>query len=175
MVQITIKNSNIDSNNAVILRAANILPGYSKQNNADALWGTDQIQLPEGKVTGVLPPSFTVTGVIDVDDLDGDTELWSETPSTLSGTFADGTSKVGYVTLGYLLALWRDRVGQNILNVTIGDGTTTRSWKNYKNDSTDIYVVVDAVSPTPDQSTEGRHIINYSITMREVSPDGTFS
>ena len=140
---------------------------------ANPIPGKSQPSIPEGQKLGINTPGFIISGVINVDDFATTNELWSETPSTLTSTGECGNSNASRVTLGYLLALWREQVGQNILNVYVGKDYL--KWRNWDNSSDDIYVIINSIDTIPDQNTQNGHIINYKITLIEVAPDGTFT
>ena len=99
MTTFLIKNTALDSSNWVKINGVSFIPGYKRQTSADPLNGSKQPTIPEGLNIGLSSPQLSIIGFIDVDEFTS-AELYSTTPSTLTGTFEDGTSKTGYMTLG---------------------------------------------------------------------------
>lgn len=171
-----IMNTALDSGNWVKLRGAIFTPGYNKSNEAKPINGVANSTIPEGDRVGIQPTSITVRGVINVDDFDSDTDFHSVTPSTVTSTTETGESNTGKMTMGYLKSLWRNTAGQTKLKLLLGDPSRTqKTWKNWDDTSSEIYIVVDSINPVPAAGTQGNHFINFTITGREVQPDGTFT
>lgn len=175
MADIQILNTIVDANNWISMEGISFSPAYKKHNEAKPIDGITPASLPEGDRIGIEPASFIIRGVIDVNDFDSDSELWSETPSTLTSTSEDGSSNASRITMGYLNALWRQMNGQTKIRIYFGDPSSQKRWKNWDNSSYELYVVVDDINPIPDTSSDGLHFINYTITMREVQADNTFT
>ena len=175
MAYMRISNAGIDSGNWIDLRGVSVIPGYKKSNEALTINGVSKSSLPEGDRIGIEPPSFTIKGVINIDDYDSTPELWSETPSSLSSTAEDGTSNVLGITLGYINALWRNLDNETKIKIYLGNPSNKKTWKNWNNTSDEIYVIIDDIVPLPQEDSEGLHFITYSLVMREVAPDGTYT
>lgn len=175
MADMQISNAGIDGGAWVDLQGVSFTPSYKKNNEANPINGTSTAKVNEGDRIGVDTPVFTIKGIINVDDFADTAELWSETPSAITSKGEDGTSNASRITVGYLLALWRNLANETKVRVYFGDPDDQKQWKNWDNTSTDIYVVVDDINPVPAQDSEGLHFMNYSIVMREVEPDGTYT
>lgn len=175
MADIQISNAGVDSGNWINMQGVVFAPSYKKSNEAKPIMGSTTAKLPEGDRIGVQPTSINIRGIINVDDFASTAELFSETPSTLSSTGEDGTSNTSRITMGYLLALWREFENDTKIRVYLGNPDNQKQWKNWDNSSTDIYVVIDDINPQPEQDSEGLHFITYSITMREVQADGAYT
>lgn len=170
MVQI--KNSDLDGGNWVKMQGVSFVPGYSKRTSAPPLDGQfsgTSYLIGKGDNVGVEQPSFTIQGVLSLHDFSVLTHLWSTTPSTVTSKAEDGTSMAGYVTLGYLLSLWRNMTGITYLKISFGSPDNQTTWKKYDLGSDEIPVIVKAVNPVPRQDSEGSHFIDYSIEFTEVT------
>jgi hypothetical protein len=186
MADFQIKNTNVDSNNWINLRLTSFNLALQKTNYANPLNGYSLAKLPEGKKVQIQPIAWVLGFVIDVDDFASNTELWSLTPSTLTGTCQDGSSKTSLMNLGALYSLWSDLTGATFIKASFGDPTTAnnKSWQNYQmssvatgygGDAYSICIVIDNISIQPEDDSDGRHMLRVSMTCREVSPDGTFT
>ncbi len=170
MVQI--KNSNLDGGNWVKMQGVIFNPGYSKRTSSPPLDGQfsgTSYLIGKGDNVGIEPPSFTITGIISTADFTTSNQFWSVTPSTLTHKSEDGISMAGYITLGYLLSLWRDMSGTTYLKISFGSPDNQFTWKRYDLGSDEIPVVIKAITPTPRQDSEGGHFIDYNIEFTEVT------
>jgi len=170
---IQIKNTVVDANNWVSMQGATFTPGYKKRVSTNPLdgqfTGTNYV-IAKGDRTGVENPSISIQGVLSTHDYSVSDDFWSTTPSTITSVAEDGTSMVGSVTMGYLLALWSNMTGDTYLKISFGNPSNQLNWKNADLTTAEIPVEVIAVTPKPRQDSTGNHFIDYTIEFREVRP-----
>ena len=179
MAFIQIRNTNLDSNNWVDLNGAMFTPGYRRRNNSRPLDGqvdtsTSAFQIAKADRSGVENPVFIIQGVINLDDFAHLNEhIWRTNPSAATITDVSGATMAGSVTLGYLLKLDFDAVGDTYIKLNFGSQNV--NWVKHDfsyplvtsaGGDLDIPVEIDAIDFSPSGDT--LHIWNYSITCREV-------
>jgi hypothetical protein len=168
---IRIKNTVVDANVYIQCNGANFKPSYKKNvaNNPlnGQFSGTNYLIAKSDRV-GVENPTFAITGFINVNDFSVISDLWSTTPSTINSVAEDGTLMLNNLTLGYLLAIWRNMTGQNYLSIYFGDPANQTTWKTYDLSSDDIPIEIDTIDINPRQDSEGNHFIDYTILCHEV-------
>ncbi len=179
MTFIQIRNTNLDSGNWVDLNGATFTAGYRRRNNSKPLDGqvnttTSAFQIAKADRTGVENPVFTISGIIDIYDLSNlNDHMWRITPSAATITDTSGATMAGSMTLGYLLKLNFDVVGDTYLKLNFGSQNVNWVKHNFSTPlvttsggDLDIPVEIDAIDFVP--SGDALHIINYSISLREV-------
>lgn len=168
---IRIKNTAIDGGNWVDFNGATFEPNYGRRTNVPPVdgqfSGTDYI-IAKGDRVGVENPIISVQGSISTTQFSTLSDLWSSTPSTITSTGEDGVSQTGKITLGYLLALYRNMTGQTYLEINFGDPSNQTQWKTYDGTTTTIPVEIISISPKPRSDSQGGHFIDVSIECKEV-------
>jgi hypothetical protein len=168
---IQIKNSNLDSNNWVNCVGVTFKPSYKRILKINPLHGqfSGTNYLPaKGDQVGIENPVFSLRGVINLSDYSTVAHVWSTTPSTVTSTSEDAVSMGGVITLGYLIALWKDMTGTTYLKISFGSPEAQTTWKKYDLSTDEIPILIDNISLDPREDSEGGHFINYEITCHEV-------
>ncbi len=172
MEDFKIKNADIDDGKYVELRGSSFQVSLKKNINSDPVdgqYGKTDYDIAKADRVGIENPTMSVRGYINVNDFNSSDELWSETPSTNSSVSEDGVPMAGAVTLGYLYKVWRNMTSQTYLKLTFGDPAGEGvNWKSYDGLSTDIPIEINSIDIRPLETTEGNHIIYYTITFIEV-------
>jgi len=156
-----IKNTNLNSGNLVNMFGIQITPGYKKNTQVDPIegqlaTGSASFLINTGQQVGIENPVFTVSGVLNLHDYSNGTAMYATTSLT-------------NVTPGYLQSLWRDATGNTIINIKLGAIENQVAWRTYDGLSEDIPVVVQSYTPLPRLDSDGRHIINYTLVLREIT------
>lgn len=168
---VQIKNTVIDANNYISLQGVTFDPSYKKLITTYPLHGQNSgtnFVIAKADRTAVENPVFEIRGVINLADYLNNSHLWNTAPSTIAVSGEEGVSMTNVVTLGYLMAIWRNLTGTTYLRVSwIVDGKTF-NW--YSNDigSIDIPIEIETIAFRPRVDSDNLHFIDYTISCKEV-------
>ena len=174
MGDIQIKNADIDSGNYVTFQSAFFQISLKKNisnDPVDGQYNKTNYDIATADRIGIENPRINIRAYFNTNDFSNSDDFWSETPSTITSTAEDGTSMAGKMTMGYLYKLWRNLPSQCYLKIGFGDPDgDTVYWKDYTNTTTEIPVEITNIDIKPMETSEGNHIITYSVSFIEVKP-----
>lgn len=157
-------NSNVNSGMTIWLQDVNLTTvGYKKGIRVVPLamtrasFSSTNWIIATGDRTGVENPVIMVRGVLDLHNT--------------ATTAIIGGSSLTLPTKTLLKQIWLDATGTNTITMNLGYNDMLNapvSWKNYSESSDTINVEIDNLSFSPRQDSDGYHIIDYELSLREV-------
>jgi len=164
MTNIRIQNSSLNATAWVDLQSTNWSSGLKRFDSIKPVIGQrpsytsdGEYDIADGDQLGVENPIITVRGAIDTEEFATNAALHL-------------TTGITYITLGYLKALWRVR-GSSTTTLQIYFGLdNSKTLKNYSGSLDTITVSIESIDLTPREDSDGHHLINFTITMKEIKP-----